>query len=618
MPTEETIGELVRRLESDDLIGETHISEYVTFNQRNNIEKIEAYINSKHISGETDSKGREKPFFNIVIAARNITYRATDMDRKHICIIPTKSADETTSFLATVLLQEWMRKNAFGQFLNDWGLSLATYGSSILKFVEKAGELYSEVKSWANMIVDPVDFENNPKIEKLWFTPAQLRKKKEYDQEYVTKLLDAVEVRETPTGEKKDTKADYIEVYEIHGELPLSYLTDDDEDDNTFQQQMHVISYVKNKETGEFDDYTLVSGREAKDPYMITHLIKTDGRTQSIGAVENLFEAQWMQNHLTKIIKDHLDLASKMIFQTSDGNFVGQNALNSIEQGDILTHARNEPLTQLSNRADIASQQAFQAQWKQLSNEINGISEAMLGVAPKSGTAWRQTEALLQESHSLFELMTENKGLHVKHILTEYVIPYLKKKMDTADEIMPILEEHQIKWVDQKFIPNEAVRRSNQKMKDTILSGKVFTQEQQDEDIRIETDNLTNMLQSMGNRRPFRPSDVPDETWKDIMKDLEFDLEYEITGEARDSQVVMETLTRVLQFISNLQGRAMSPEEKLVFNKILSISAAVSPIEISQVGATPPQPQPAVEQPAMPAGGEAGRVAGMTPLPKPT
>jgi hypothetical protein len=48
--------------------------------------------------------------------------------------------------------------------------------------------------------------------------------------------------------------------------------------------------------------------RERKDPYMITHLIEEDGRTLSIGAVEYLFDAQWMQNHTVKNMKDLLDL----------------------------------------------------------------------------------------------------------------------------------------------------------------------------------------------------------------------------------------------------------------------------------------------------------------------
>ncbi len=591
----ENIGSLVRKLEQDDLDGTTTISKYVDFNQRENLDKIDAYLNSRHISGETDFQGREKPFFNIVTAATNIWYRATDLDRKNIRIIPTKLSDETTSFLATILLQEWMRKEAFGRFLNDWGLSLSRYGSTILKFVEKERELHSEVMPWANMIVDPVDFDANPKIEKLWLTPAQLLKRN-YDKKFVLELIDAVETRETPDGQDKDEKVGYIPIYEIHGELALSFLTEDEKDDNEFVQQMHVISFVESKETdNEYDDYTLISGREKKDPYMITHLIEADGRTQSIGAVEHLFQAQWMQNHSAKTIKDNLDMASKIVFQTSDGNFVGRNALQSIENGDILTYKKGHPLTQLNNRADITASQSNQAQWKQLGNEITGISEAMLGAAPKSGTAWRQTEALLQESHSLFEMMVENKGIYIKKMLTSYIIPFVKKQMDTSEEIMPILEDHQIKFVDSRFIPNEAIKRVNQKIKNAILSGEAFTPEQQEEDIRIETDNLTSMFQSMGNRRPFKPSDVSNKTWKSIMKDLEWDLEYEITGEARDSQVVMDTLTRVLQFIGNKQGVPMTPEEKLVFNKILSQTNAVSPLELSQVEAAPTAPVAPIE-----------------------
>ena len=67
-----TIYELVRQAEQNDQQGNTLISKYVTFDMRENINKIEAYINSKHISGDTDSMGRDKPFFNIVTGIVNI------------------------------------------------------------------------------------------------------------------------------------------------------------------------------------------------------------------------------------------------------------------------------------------------------------------------------------------------------------------------------------------------------------------------------------------------------------------------------------------------------------------------------------------------------------------
>jgi hypothetical protein len=317
----ESIGALIRNQEQDYISGSTTISKYVEFDMHENLEKIDAYLNSKHTSGSVDSMEREKPFFNIVTASVNIWYRATDIDRKNIKIRAGKRSDYIASFLATIKLHEWMRKNYFGAFLNDWGRSLARYGSSVVKFTERDGNLIPEVIPWNRLIVDQVSFEDAPVIEKLYLTEAQLRKRvvtHGYDKEQVEDLCEALTSRKTLDKRNKDSKNDMVEVYEIHGDLPLSNLTGKEEDEDTYTQQMHVISYVgvgrgKNR---EYEDFTLIKGKEKKHPYMITHLIKEDGRTLSIGAVEHLFEAQWMVNHTAKAIKDHLDIASKLIFQT--------------------------------------------------------------------------------------------------------------------------------------------------------------------------------------------------------------------------------------------------------------------------------------------------------------
>lgn len=584
------VCQLVREMEQDYITGTTKVSEYVDVSQHETLNKIEAYLHSKHISGETDSMGREKPFFNIVTSARNIWFRATDLDRKHIKIKPTKSSDDVAAFLATVHLQDWMRRENFGTFLNDWGLSLASYGSSVVKFVEQGGRLNAVVVPWNRIICDTVDFDSNPVIEKLSLTPAQLKKRKGYDKEMVESLLSALSNRETISGHDQDTKSDYIELYEVHGDLPLSYLTGKEEDEDTYQQQMHVVSFVANKDTGKWDDYCLINGKEAKSPYMITHLIKQEGQTLAIGAVQNLFEAQWMQNHTVKSIKDQLDLASKLIFQTSDGNFVGQNALNAIESGDILIHALNQPLTQLNNKPDITALQNFANQWKMLGNEINGISEAMMGANQPAGSAWRQTEALLAESHSLFELMTENKGLAVESMMREYVIPHLKKKMDTSDEVSATLEAYDLSKIDSKYIKSEATNRANRAVIDASLRGEVIDQP----DVNAIGKEIQGQLNEMGNQRFFKPSDIPDKTWKEIFKDLEWELEVDVTGESEDKEMAV-TLNTVLQTIASNPMILNDPNARLVFNKILEQAGGISPIEIATLppptpAALPPQP----------------------------
>lgn len=588
---QKTIAEIVEEMEKNDKEGETQLSKYVSVSMREDIDRTEAYLHSKHISGDKDHLGREKPFFNIVISARNIWYRATDLDRKNIIVRPTKDADVTKSFLATLKLQEWMKKAGFGQFLNDWGLSLANHGSSVVKFVEKNGELHCSVVDWNNLLCDAVDFTNNVKIEKLWMTPAQLLKQKHFNQELVQRLIDNPQTRTTMDGQKKDNKDDYILVYELHGELPLSYITDEEKDEDTYIQQMHILTFQEqtNSSQSEENTYTLYRGREKKDPYMITNLIKKDGQTYVGGAVKNLFEAQWMVNHSQKQMKDQLDLASKIVFQTADPGFVGKNILTNIENGQILKHENGKPITQLNNRPDIGAMQAFQGAWMQVANQINNISESLQGQTAPSGTAWRQVEALLQESHSLFELMVENKGLALVDMMTEYVVPYLKKQLNNSEEISMILEDHQIKTIDQKYLPNEVNRRVNEKKKETILSGEIYDPGQEAMDEAAMMNQLQQTL--VGNQRFIKPSQIESETWADAFKDLEWDLDYDVTGEYKDVRSMMATLSTVLQLVVGNPQALQDPNVKLLFNKILSFSGGVSPLELSQTGNVP-QPQP--------------------------
>lgn len=590
---EKSIGSLIRKMESDYVSSNTQISKYVSFSQYENIEKIEAYLNSKHISGDTDSMGREKPFFNLVTGAVNIWFRATDIDRKDIRIKATKSGDFIGAFLATIHLQEWMKKDNFGMFLNDWGRALARYGSVPVKFVTKKDGLHVNVTPWNRMISDTIDFENNPKIEKLSFTPAQLRSNKAYDQVKVTELIDAAEVtRKALDKTNKDTKADFIELYEIHGLLPKFYLTENEGDENEYVQQMQVVSFFKSDETkDEYKEFTLLKGKEAKDPYMLTTLITEDGRAQGIGAVEHLFEAQWMTNHTAKNIKDQLDLASKLIFQTSDGSFVGQNALTSIETGDILIHRPDEPLTKINNDShDIASLQSFGNQWQVLAKEITSTPDAISGGTMPSGTAYRQVAILNQESHSLFEIMTENKGLAIEAMMRKYIIPYLKTKMDSSDEIASTLEDHQITTLDSMYIKAESIRRKNAHVKkhmleDNGLGGSVAPEF----DMQGEQSSIQQDLNATGNQRFLKPSDVSDKTWNDMFANLEWDVEVEVTNETSDKEAVMTTLTTVLQTIASNPNVLQDPNMKMLFNKILAATGEVSPVELS----TPkPSPRP--------------------------
>lgn len=588
--TNDNIGELIRSMETNFVNGTTTQSKYVQLSMYEDLQRIDAYLNSKHMSGDKDSLDRDKPFFNIVVAAANIWYRATDIDRKNIKIRATKSKDTINALLATAHIQEWMRREKFGSFLNEWGRVLSRYGSAVTKFVEQDGKLIPTVIPWQRIICDAVDFDSNPKIELIELTEAQLYSRIEthgYDADMVDKLCDTRKARENTDGHDIDNNDNFIKLYEIHLFGEKSYLTGKAKDDDKYVQQMHVVSFVASKEKGMYDDFTLVSGQEAKDPYMITHLIKEDGQTLSMGAVKHLFDAQWMMNHTVKAIKDQLDTASKLIFQTSDGNFVGQNALSAIETGDILIHKINEPLTQVQNNShDISALQNFGNMWKALSNEITGISESMLGNTAPAGTAWRQVEALLQQNQTLFELMTENKGLYIEDMFRTYVIPFIKKQLDTSEEVAATLSDFDITRIDQKYIKNSAIKKSNEKIIDLALSDQPVTPEVQANMIAQFSQDAQSSLGELGSTRFFAPDDNKI-TWKNQIKDMEWDPEVDVTGEPADVKSALETINSALAMVLN-PAYATNPQAQFLMNKALTLAGSISPLELSSL----PQPSP--------------------------
>jgi len=579
---ENNIQALVRRLQDNFINGNTVLGKYVNWSLHENIEKIDAYSNSKHISGETDALGREKPFFNITTAAVNIWYKATDIDRKDIKLKAEKASDTLATFLLNIHLQEYMKKENVGTFLNNWGRTLCKYGSAVTKFVQKDGELHMNVVPWNRLIVDAVDFYNNPVIERLFFTPGQLRNNTSYDKDMVDSLLTAYTTRKTQDGQNKDNLSEYIEVYEVHGMLPLSYITGKEKDQNEFVQQMHVISYVGNGKGG-YDDFTLVKGREKKNPYVISHLIEEDGRVMAIGAVEHLFEAQWMVNHSVKAIKDQLDLASKLIFQTSDGSFVGQNVLEAIETGDIMVHSPNQPLTQIANNShDITSLQNYSQQWQTLAQQITSTPDAISGGTMPSGTAYRQVAVLNQEVHNFFDMMIENKALALEEMLREYIIPHLKTKLNNSKEIAANLSDQDIQFIDSKFIKAESARFINEEYKKTILSGKIA----EPIDEQAVMGQIQSALQEQGKQRFFKPSEISDKKWSDIFDGIEYTVNVEITNEASNKAERLTTLNELFQTIARAPQILQDPNGRLFFNKILEESSVVSPIQFS-----PMQPQ---------------------------
>lgn len=587
-----SIHEIVYKQKDEMEHGNTRLSKYVTFELGETIARIDAAVNSKFLNSQTDSRGNKKSYFNITNSAVNIWFRATDIDRANIKVRPTPG-NRLNALIATAMLQEWMRRAKFGTTLNSWGRVLARNGSAVTKFTRQNGELIIETIPWTRIICDSVDFYNNPVSEQLYLSEQQLYERIEnnnYDTEAVKDLIDSARTtRKTREDQNKDDLSDYYEIYETHGKLSLEYLTGKEKDRNTYVFVMKVIA-TTNAGNKDQKDFTLYEGREKQFPYELDHLLEEDGRVMGIGAVENLFHAQWMQNHSMKQIKDQLDFASKQFYQTTDQQFLGANAVDDLDNGHMFVTSANGQISQVNTQShDTTNIANFAGMWKQLGNELNGISEAMLGASPKSGTAWRQTEALLSENYSLFEIMTENKGLALDNWLRKHIIPFTKDTMlNNADEIVALLDAMDIEWIDKKYL---TVKENELKI-DAIFKGKTSIGADGQLDFGIDDDmqEIMDAVSENGTLRKFKPSMLSSKTWKEQLKDLEWDVEIDITGEVKDLQQAMTTINTALTVMMNPAYQQNKQAQKLVA-KALDLTSTLSPLELQEISGTMNTPQ---------------------------
>jgi hypothetical protein len=214
----------------------------------------------------------------------------------------------------------------------------------------------------------------------------------------------------------------------------------------------------------------------------------------------------------------------------------------------------------------------------------------MLGAAPKSGQAWRQTEALLGESYSLFELMTENKGLCLETMLRTRIIPFLKKKMDTSKEVAATLDLHNVDRIDALYIKNKAIRMTNKAMADKIFAGEDIMPGEQDLMLAQGEQSVKEELNAQGSRRFYKPDELSDKTWKEQFKNLEWEVEVDITGEAKDTKDALTTLNTALQLVVT-PGFDQNKRAQAIVGRILELTGAMSPIEYAAIPANE-QPQP--------------------------
>lgn len=543
------------------------------FSQKNQIRTIEFYSNSKYLNSQKDELGREKPFMQILNAICDVENTAKDLDTKDIKVDSDDGNHYMESFMLSKDIQVWMKEADFAKTLNDMRDTHTRYGSLLVKKVietdENTGEkiLKLELPEWKNTLTDQVNIIQGAIVETHWMTAVELNKMTEWKN--VSKVMNKL---------KSSGSSKRIPIYEVRGEFSQATFKEANgkpytpKDEKTFSYQLYYIA-GNPVESGKLDTLetlvVLYSDDDTERVYKYLARKPRAGRAFGVGVFEEGEEAQvWTNDAVLKQYRA-MEYTTKVVAQSASKKLKGRNLLTETDDGTILEHEDNKPITAINllPSGGLTQYQALIEQWYNQLEKTTSAYSAQRGDTPPSGTPFRLQATVLQQSSSVFKTLQQEMGIFITEIFEDWIMPHLRTKLNKEHILAYDFSPEELKEIDKNF----STRRANDKAVALILDGKIVTQEEFDAWLN-EADEF--IKQTKGTRF----IDIP----KNYYKDLKAKVTINVTGEQRNKAATLESLTNILMTVGSNPALTQDPVLSQVLMKIIELSGAgISPINIS-------------------------------------
>ena len=554
------------------------IVEGLGFSQKDLIRVIEFYSNSKYLNGNTDELGREKPFYNIINSMCDVENAAKDIDTKDIQATSDDGNHYMESFLLTKDIYQWMKVANFAKILNEMRDAHTRYGSLLVKKVIKVDDdgnrnLSIEIPEWKNLITDQIDIKNGPIIECHWMSLPDILKMKAWNKATVDELVG------------KCVKSGYnsrIPIYEVRGNFPKAFIKEvadkkpTKEDETDFSYQLYYFGSMPVKANEKTPKEELFSAKliplywenDTDKCYKYTARKKKAGRAFGVGVSEEGEEAQvWTNDVVLKQFRA-MEYTTKVIGQSASKRLKGRNLLNEVDDGQILEHEDNKPITalQLLPAGGLSQYQTLITQWFTQFERATSAYAAQRGESPSSRTAAKLQAAVLQQSGSVMKDIKEDLGIFITEIFEDWIMPFLGKRLNKEHILAHDFSLAELKEIDRNF----AVNTANRITKERILSGRVVTSEDFDKLVQ-EADEMIKRTKAS------RFLEIP----KDYYKKAKPKITINVTGEQSDKEAVSGVLLNIMKIYIGNPQLISDPVLTQIFMKIVEISGAgISPVQL--------------------------------------
>lgn len=522
-----------------------------TFSYPDTLIKINAYYNSRFLSGDYDDQGQKKIFYNIVKPSCDVATKFIDLDTKNIIFIPENNNDEYSLMLMQKKFKRWLKDNEFSVFLNECGQKLPKYGHIVVKKTKEG---------WKN--VNLMNLRLDPSVSKLEDSPFvyeinTMTRDEILEMNWNGDDLDYIK-------EEKDNKQ-FI-VYECYHKVGKNKW------ERTIKTGLFnlkkdngVIETPESMYVGKDTDKWLPSLTLHKDnnklPYRECKFEEVEGRHLGLGFVEMLFDPQIRINEIQYLKAKALYLKALQVFYSRDEN-IGDNLITDVDFGDIK-HTTSEIVQVQRDNVDLSAYNQEENRWDMAVTNLTHKTDIAMGDRLPSQTPLGLGELQAGLTISFFNLKRENFALFIKKIIFDDILPEFKKKNKESHTILIPKTEDEYEILLQETIESTLTDVVNK----VVQSGYIPSYNEL-KDIK---NKIEQKLRSKNNLE-FKIN-------KGFYDNLKANIDIIITGESLDISSKQSIYQFVLSTMATNPQILISPITRTIFFKIIELMGQ-NPLEL--------------------------------------
>lgn len=570
------IFKTIREERRDFLNNEIEVVPGYTFSQYETIKKIHLYFNSHYVDGdyeEINGVTKKKVFDNINAWRCEVATKMLDIDIKDFTLVGNDADKDVNVYLLEKELKVWLKKHELGQKLNRIVEELPIYGSVVLEKVKDGAQLVDLRNLYIDQAAESLKDARYINIKHL-MSVGELRKMKgKWDnvdlaiERFARKNAPGYDIESgtrtfnTPEGSPR------VEVYKRYGEVPLSWFTNKEKDEEEYVLAKYVVAgidgYVQNDGGVIIEEQGVVLFKEQLDelPLKEVHYTKTKGRWLGKGVVEKLFEEQRRTNEIKNQKAKAMELAALTVFQTRDTT-IASNILTDVENGQILT-TKSEVTALPTEARDLVAFDNEEAALDKSADRQTFSYDAVRGEAAPASATLGSVQIQEQQASSAFDYKRENIGLFLGEYIKDIVFPQLEKDINKSHILRFMGSLGELKKIREKYAKSAAKDIQIQR----ILDRKGFFPE---EEIVAE---VMAELEKNG-----------DKQWIDIQKDFFKGLDYEVdlvtTGENKNLFAKLQNSQAILGLLQKDPTIFQDPvKRKVAFWTLSNMGMRISELE---------------------------------------